>query len=157
MWWADDDFPIFIGSAYFICTTHFGKAHAANNEHDNPWHIFDCCLSFVFMPMTITCTAIKIELNLVSFWKIFENSFSLPGGWCMICVTLGSSRQEWEMSHIQFILNCIFGNVFHDRCPTWHLIRVLGNAFFAWDSVWFLPLCILLRIKWIWNNQLHSP
>lgn len=58
MWRANDHLPVFIGCCNFVRGAHFGETHATNDEYDYSWHIFDCCLSFVFMPVTVTCTTL---------------------------------------------------------------------------------------------------
>lgn len=63
MWWANDNFPIFIGIGYFICTSHFGKTHATNDEYNDTGNIFNCCLRFILMPMTVTCTIVWMNMN----------------------------------------------------------------------------------------------
>lgn len=53
------------------------------------------------------------------------------------------------MSWVQFIFDGILGDVFDDRCPTRHLIRVLGDALFT------LHLALLLSVALKCRNYIR--
>lgn len=59
--WADDDFPIFNGSGYFIRTSHLGVAQATHDEYNQTWNVLYCRLRFVFVPLAVTGSVQRIR------------------------------------------------------------------------------------------------
>lgn len=46
------------------------------------------------------------------------------------------------MSNVQFVFDCILSEIFHDWCPSGHLIRMLGDAFFTSHLILLLSVAL---------------
>lgn len=146
---TNDDFPPTFGGCYFICASHLRIAYTANDEYNQSWHIFNGCLSFILVPVTIPCTEMnqfkKLDKNFTrrNFMK-WKNKCS--PGWCVICCILSSAGQKWEMTSVQFVINAVFENVFEHWSPAWHLICLLGNAILSRNLICLFAISLWMTI-----------
>lgn len=146
MRWANNNLPIFNGSRDLVCATHFRKTDATNDKHNNAWHIFDCCLRFVLVPVTIPSAEMETEIQMHQSEK-FCVRFNcggniVPGRRMVSTAALSASSQKWEMPGVQLLFDTIFDDVLHDGSPTGHLISVLGDSFFSWNCILFLAISL---------------
>lgn len=144
---SNNNFPVFVSSCYLIGTSHLRHTQTTNNKANYSRHIFNCCLCFVFVPVSISGTTTNFIRNmLISFGRNCKIWIDLPGR-SMISSLLRSSSQEWIVTCIKLILNTIFHNVLENWCPSWHLIGLFSNAFFSLDVVWFFTASLFFYVN----------
>lgn len=162
MWWANNHFPAGLCSSDLICTSHFRIADSTNDEHNKTWHIFHCCLCFIFVPVAVACAIIQIELinelnicfeceytvlYLVGAWYVELWALPAKNGKCRLSnlssiqsstmsLSTGVQRDIWYVCSVTRFFRGTWYGFLRCPCKVGQLLRIIFPCEFKYVYTW---------------------